>query len=87
MCFGIKNLKRGTYLANPRCDGDGDSDSDGVGVRRDHELTMSSTIIDFELWNETKDTISDEKTELQRWGLERRPPPKDWWAEWSLHMR
>lgn len=44
-------------------------------------------IIDFELWNEVSEVFKDQVTELQRWGLARRPPPRDWWVEWNFHGR
>ena len=49
--------------------------------------SMTSTIIDFELWQETTDTITvlTETKELEKWGLARRPPPRDWWDEWKRH--
>ena len=48
------------------------------------DAERGSTIIDFELWRETKETMADETKELQRWGLARRPAPKSWWAEWKF---
>jgi hypothetical protein len=48
---------------------------------------LNSVIIDFELWNETTGTVTDETRELQRWALVRRPPAKNHWEEWSFHMR
>lgn len=44
-------------------------------------------IIDFELWNEVQETFKDQLRELQRWGLARRPPPRDWWDEWKFQDR
>ncbi len=49
--------------------------------------SRTCTIIDFELWNETKEEIADEKGELQRWGLVRKPPAKNHWEEWKTHFR
>lgn len=51
--------------------------------------TKQCGIIDFELWNETKQTFGDEKAEMQRWGLVRTPPAKDHWAAVSqvLHSK
>lgn len=49
--------------------------------------SKTCTIIDFELWNETKDNVKDEKLELQRWGLERKPVAKNHWEEWKTHFR
>lgn len=49
--------------------------------------TGTCSIIDFELWRSTEDSIGDETKELQRWGLARRPPSKDWWAEWNSQGR
>ncbi|KAF2096868.1 hypothetical protein NA57DRAFT_78457 [Rhizodiscina lignyota] len=43
--------------------------------------TKTCNIIDFEMWKETKQTITDETKELQRWGLARSPPQK-WWETW-----
>ena len=48
--------------------------------------TKHSSIIDFELWRETTQK-PDEKIELQRWGLERKPPATSWFAEWNAHGR
>lgn len=45
------------------------------------------SIIDFELWNEVAECFKDQTRELQRWGLARRPPPRDWWDEWNFHGR
>lgn len=49
--------------------------------------TKTCGIIDFELWNETKQTFGDEKLEMQRWGLIRTPPAKDHWAAWNSMYR
>ena len=49
--------------------------------------SRTCSIIDFELWRNTEDSIGDETKELQRWGLARRPPSKDWWAEWNSQGR
>lgn len=49
--------------------------------------TKTCGIIDFELWNETKETFGDEKAEMQRWGLIRTPPAKDHWAAWNSMYR
>lgn len=51
------------------------------------EEARSCSIIDFELWNPTSDTIGDETKQLQRWGLIRAPPAKDHWAAWNLMGR
>jgi hypothetical protein len=53
------------------------------------EATQTCGIIDLELWRPTEEGqgIGDELKELQRWGLSRRPPAKDWWAEWNTHGR
>lgn len=46
------------------------------------------SIIDFELWRSTDEkAVGDEVKELQRWGLARRPPSKDWWSEWNSQGR
>lgn len=39
--------------------------------------TKQCGIIDFELWSPTTSTFTDEKLEMQRWGLLRTPPAKD----------
>ncbi|RMZ85898.1 hypothetical protein DV736_g6546, partial [Chaetothyriales sp. CBS 134916] len=51
-------------------------------------------IIDFELWQECSASDAtavlddgQKELQLQQWGLARRPVSKDWWQEWSLHMR
>ena len=50
--------------------------------------SKTCAIIDFELWNETtEEEIGDEKRELQRWGLERKPVAKNHWEEWKTHFR
>ena len=49
--------------------------------------TKTCTIIDFELWNGTKEEVKGEKMELQRWGLERKPVAKNHWEEWKTHFR
>ena len=50
--------------------------------------TKKCSIIDFELWEESKKKMfEDDKKELQRWGLAYRPVAKDWWDEWKIHMR
>ena len=50
--------------------------------------TKTCSIIDFELWEESKEKkFEDGKKELQRWGLAYRPVSKDWWNEWQIHMR
>lgn len=49
--------------------------------------SKTCTIIDFELWNETKEGVLDEKIELQRWGLERKPVARNHWEEWKTHFR
>ncbi|ETN39082.1 uncharacterized protein HMPREF1541_05304 [Cyphellophora europaea CBS 101466] len=49
--------------------------------------TKTCSIIDFEIWRATDQSIGDETKELQRWGLARRPPSKDWWAEWNTQGR
>lgn len=49
--------------------------------------TKHVSIIDFELWNEVGEVFADQLRELQRWGLARRPPPKDWWDEWKMQGR
>jgi hypothetical protein len=41
----------------------------------------NSSIIDFEMWEETKDVFPNETRELQRWGLVR-TPPKQWFEIW-----
>lgn len=46
-----------------------------------------ASIIDFELWDEVAEVFKDQLRELQRWGLARRPPPRDWWDEWNFHAR
>jgi hypothetical protein len=52
------------------------------------EETKKCSIIDFELWGESKERkFEDGKKELQKWGLAYRPVSKDWWAEWQVHMR
>ena len=42
------------------------------------------SIVDFEHYEELTDDIEDEKAELQRWGLVKRPPPRTWFQEWGL---
>ena len=42
------------------------------------------SIVDFEHYEERTDEINDEKSELQRWGLVQRPPPRTWFQEWGL---
>ena len=49
----------------------------------DKEKKIAS-IIDFEHYEESTDPIENEMTELQRWGVERRPPPRTWFQEWGL---
>ncbi|KAJ9651315.1 hypothetical protein H2198_009409 [Neophaeococcomyces mojaviensis] len=49
--------------------------------------TKHCSIIDFELWNEVSETFKDDTQEMQRWGLVRRPPPKDWFMEWAYQYR
>lgn len=49
--------------------------------------TNKCTIVDFEVWYDAKEKAPNRKHELQRWGLERRPAPQNWWAEWNAHMR
>ncbi|KIX01332.1 uncharacterized protein Z518_09057 [Rhinocladiella mackenziei CBS 650.93] len=51
--------------------------------------TKRCTIIDFELWRSTEESISeqDETKELQRWGLKRLPPAKNWWEAWNAQWR
>lgn len=53
------------------------------------EATQQCGIIDLEIWREADKEagIGDETKELQRWGLARRPPGKDWWAEWNTQGR
>lgn len=63
-------------LRNVMWDADGGEDGKGV-----------CSIIDFELWREAEEGVGDEVKELQRWGLVRRPPSKDWWAEWNTQGR
>lgn len=66
--------------------------SDG---RSNHQLlangvfltNIRSTIIDFELWRETEETIKDEVKELQRWGLARQPAAKNHWDAWNAQFR
>ena len=47
--------------------------------------TKQVSIVDFEHYHETEQAMDDEKSELQRWGLEQRPPPSTWFQEWGLH--
>ncbi|KAF2717020.1 hypothetical protein K431DRAFT_167118 [Polychaeton citri CBS 116435] len=49
------------------------------------EETQICSIIDFEMWQERTDSIVNEEKTLQSWGVARRPPPSDWFAEWILH--
>ncbi|KAJ9615747.1 hypothetical protein H2200_001824 [Cladophialophora chaetospira] len=49
--------------------------------------TKKCTIIDFELWREAEEMFSDEKKELQRWGLESQPAAKNHWEAWNQMFR
>lgn len=40
-----------------------------------------SSIIDFEMWKESKEAFADPTKELLRWGLARSPPGA-WWQIW-----
>lgn len=48
---------------------------------------IGSTIIDFELWRETEETIKNEVKELERWGLARQPAARNHWDAWNAQFR
>jgi len=51
------------------------------------QSTRRCTIVDFELWRETANSIADETKELQRWALARKPPGRSWWDAWNTQAR
>ena len=45
-----------------------------------------SSIIDYEMWKDTKEMFTDTTKELQRWGLAR-SPARPWWEIWFSEGR